>query len=303
MKIFTFIICFLLSVAGYAQPQFITIGKTNLAYKSTNLDKRKPGEPVIVFESGFGSGGGNFDGLVQSLPGIPTFVYDRNGLGESAIDASVKTDSDVVKQLHNLLSAAKIDPPYLLVGHSLGGPFIRLYASMYPDEVCGLVFIDPTDFMLTPAEDEQAKKASGSKTGYMDLIRGMFKQMADDSTLSEGVRNEARRELATISPEFFKEYKSLPPLKDIPVTVIISYAKPVESYEEKMNKDLNLGINIIPWWKEYDRLRNNHYTDMIARNHNSRLILLPGYSHGIHHQDPQLVATAIREVHSYCLKK
>ncbi len=304
MNIKALLLCCALSVTAFAQQsRFITVGTTKLAFKTTSLEKRRAGEPIIVFESGFGSGGGSYNGLIQLLPGIPAFAYDRNGLGESAIDTSVKTDADVVRQLHNLLAAAKVAPPYLLVGHSLGGPFIRLYAATYPDEVCGLLFIDPTDFMLTDTEDEMAKKASGSTTGYIGLIRAMFKQMADNGNFSAGARNEAQRQMTTLSPVFFGEYKNLPPLKDIPVTAIISYRKPPEPSEAQMNKEMGLDINILPWWKEYDRLRNNHYADMIANNHYSRLILLPGYSHGIHHQDPALVATALRELYTICIKK
>jgi len=73
----------------------------------------------------------------------------RSGYSESEIDTTIKSDAQVIERLHKLLSTLEITPPYLMVGHSLGGPFIRLYTSIYPNEVCGLVFIDPTDFMLT----------------------------------------------------------------------------------------------------------------------------------------------------------
>ena len=304
MKISALLICCMLSVAAFGQQtQFATIGKTKLAFKTSSPEKRKPGSPIIVYEAGFGSGGGSFAPLIQLLPDIPYFIYDRNGLGESAIDPNVKTDTDVVVQLHNLLAAAKIPPPYLLVGHSLGGPYIRLYAATYPEEVCGLLFSDPTDFMLTTAEDEAAKKASNSKTGYIEVMKAMFGQMSGDSNPDAGVRNEAKRTLANMTAVFFREYRNLQPLKDIPVTLFISYAKKVEYNEEQMNKDLNLGINILPWWKEYDKIRIAHYADMIAHNRQSRLILLPGYSHGIHHQDPELVAGELRELYQRCLSR
>ncbi len=127
-----------------------------MAYRTFGIENRKDNEPVVVFESGLGSGGGSYGSLFpfiqKSFAGI---VYDRNGIGESEIDTSIKTDSDVIKRLQDLLIALNIKPPYLLAGHSIGGPFIRLYSSMYPDDVCGLFFIDPTDFMLT-AEDPKS---------------------------------------------------------------------------------------------------------------------------------------------------
>ncbi|WP_449399573.1 alpha/beta fold hydrolase [Chryseobacterium wanjuense] len=53
-------------------------------------------------------------------------------------------------------------PPYLLVGHSVGGAYIRLFSSKFPQDVYGLVFIDPTDFMLTSKENIEAKNGLGA---------------------------------------------------------------------------------------------------------------------------------------------
>ncbi|MEO5909751.1 MAG: alpha/beta hydrolase [Pelobium sp.] len=273
-----------------------------MAYKTFGLEARKANEPIVVFESGLGSGGGSYGSLFpfvqKNFAGI---VYDRNGIGESEIDTSVKTDTDVVKRLHDLLKTLKISPPYLLVGHSIGGPFIRMYASKYPNEICGLFFIDPTDFMLTKDEDNKVKLKTSSSTGYQELFIINLKNIINDTSTSDGFKNEAKRELNESSPIFFKNYSFLEPIKDIPVTVMIAYYKHIEHYETEMNENLKLGINLIPWWKELDELRINHYAEMIKNNRDSRIILLPRYSHGIHQQDPQLVAKALIETYKYCI--
>ncbi|WP_426278622.1 alpha/beta fold hydrolase [Chryseobacterium sp. S-02] len=281
--------------------KFVSINNKQMAYTTFGLEKRKANEPVVVFESGLGSGGGAYGSMLplvrEKFAGI---VYDRNGIGESEIDISVKTDADVVKRLHGLLSNLKISPPYLLVGHSIGGPFIRLYASMYPEDVCGLFFIDPTDFMLTKKEDHLVKKNTSSSTGYRDIFVINLKNILSDGSISEGFRHEAKRELEESTPEFFKNYQLLQPLKDIPTTVMIAYNKHIEPYEIEMNKSMKLGINIVTWWKELDELRIKHYADMIKNNKNSRLILLPRYSHGIHQQDPKIVADALIDTYKNC---
>lgn len=279
----------------------VLVGNKKMAYKLFRPDiTRKENEPVIVFESGVG--GGTFEQIVEFLPkNITGIEYNRNGLGESETDTLLKTDAQVVERLHQLLVTLEIKPPYLLVGHSLGGAFIRLFEAKYPAETAGLVFVDPTDFMLTAGENNLAKKASSSLTGYREIWTINLKAMATDTSMPPGVRYETKRELAASTPVFFKEYQNLPPLKDIPVTVIISYNKPTEPYEEQMNKTLKLGINIRPWWKEYDNLRIKHYSELIRNNRYSKLILLPGYSHGIHFQDPPLVANAVAETFSNCL--
>ncbi|MBC9930896.1 alpha/beta fold hydrolase [Chitinophaga qingshengii] len=301
-RIIVIMICFPVSYL-YSQTKSIAINNLKMAYKTFGLETRKANEPVIVFESGLGSGGGNFEPLFPHLPkNITGFIYDRNGLRESAIDTTVKTDADVVKRLHDLLSALKIAPPYILIGHSIGGAFIRLYAANYPAEVSGLLFIDPTDFMLTKEEDLQVKKSTSSVTGYQDIWTINLTGMLKDTAMPVGMRHEFKRASAESTPTFFKNYTSLPPLKDIPVTVLIAYNKRIEPYETEMNAKLKLGINIKPWWAALDRLRITHYATLIKDNHDSRLVLLPGYSHGIHHQDPKLVADAIVDVYERCVK-
>lgn len=285
-----------------SERKFVSINNKQMAYKNFGLEERKANEPIVVFESGLGSDGGSYGSLFPFIQkNFAGIVYDRNGIGESEIDTSIKTDADVIKRLHDLLVTLKINPPYLLVGHSIGGAFIRLYASKYPEEVCGLFFIDPTDFMLTKDEDNKVKINTSSATGYQELLAINLKSIINDTSTSEGFRNEVKRIQNESSQEFFKNYKSLPPLKDVPTTVMIAYNKHIEDYETKMNENLKLGINLIPWWKELDELRINHYSEMIKNNNKSKLILLPRYSHGIHQQDPKIVADALIDTYKNCL--
>jgi pimeloyl-ACP methyl ester carboxylesterase len=298
-------ICFCwtqIALSQTAENNSVIIDKVKVSYRTFRLGTRKGNEPIIVFENGIGGGG--FNQIYQYLPTNAACIeYDRNGLGQSEIDTAIKNDNQVVERLHKLLTTVNIKAPYLLVGHSIGGPYIRLFASKYPSEVSGLVFIDPTDYMLTKKEDEYAKKVSKSLTGYRDIWTINLKTMANDTSMPIGVRNEVKREFYASTPTFFKEYQQLEPLKDIPVTVIISYAKPVEPYEIEMNKKLKLGINITPWWKEFDNFRIQHYIDLIRNNHKSKIILLPNYSHGVHYQDPELVGKAVAETYNHCMEK
>jgi pimeloyl-ACP methyl ester carboxylesterase len=278
---------------GY-QKKSVTVNGRKMGYESYGLETRKPGDPVLVFESGLGSGGGAYELLFPALSQKTAgFTYDRNGLGNSEPDTMVKSDGDVVRRLHALLKELKVAPPYILVGHSLGGPFIRLFTAVYPGEVAGLVFIDPTDFMLTEKEDEEVKTLSGSAMGYRKLIATMFEKFSADTTNSIGTRNEMKRVRNT---GYFEEYTSLAPLPDIPVTVLISYNRPIEQQEEVLAKELK--VNSIPWFKEVNRFRIQHFAEMIKDNHKSSVILLPLYSHGIHHQDPQLGAAVILDVYN-----
>ena len=103
------------------------------------------GSPTVVFDSGLGDGTVTW-GLIQ--PAVATHTracsYDRAGLGFSDPPRRPSTSANMVDDLHRLLHAAHVRPPYVLVGHSLGGMTTKLYAETYLSEVAGLVFVDPS---------------------------------------------------------------------------------------------------------------------------------------------------------------
>jgi len=100
------------------------------------------GSPTVVFESGFGMSL-NAWALVQ--PAVARFTracsYDRPGYGWSDRPPDPRTGTRVAKDLHRALTNAAIPGPYVLVGHSMGGGQVRLFASQYPKDVVGLVIV------------------------------------------------------------------------------------------------------------------------------------------------------------------
>jgi pimeloyl-ACP methyl ester carboxylesterase len=104
------------------------------------------GSPTVILESGLGS-----DSLtwanVQPAIAAQTRVcaYDRAGYGWSDPSPHPRSAEVAVGELHTLLDRAGIAPPYILVGHSLGGVYVKLYAWRYPSELAGLVLVDPSD--------------------------------------------------------------------------------------------------------------------------------------------------------------
>ncbi|MDM9384490.1 alpha/beta hydrolase [Chlorogloeopsis sp. ULAP01] len=102
------------------------------------------GTPTVVMDAGGGAPSITW-GLVPSEIAKFTRVctYDRAGLGWSDPNfRTPRTSQQSVDELHKLLNKAGIEPPYILVGHSLGGANMRLYASQYPKDVVGLVLVD-----------------------------------------------------------------------------------------------------------------------------------------------------------------
>src|SRR5215831_9333739 len=71
-----------------------------------------------------------------------TLMHDRAGLGWSYEPTRPRSCTDLVKDLRALLRYAQVEPPYVLVGHSIGGFNVRLFANQHPEEVAGVVLVD-----------------------------------------------------------------------------------------------------------------------------------------------------------------
>lgn len=103
------------------------------------------GDVTVVFENGFG---GPLEHWGKVQPAVSRFAravsYDRAGAGLSDAGPPPRDGRRIASELHRSLRLADIPPPYLLVGHSLGGLYIRIFAGLYPDDVAGMVLVDPT---------------------------------------------------------------------------------------------------------------------------------------------------------------
>lgn len=104
------------------------------------------GSPTVILDSLFPGTVSNW-GWVQPEIARTTRVcaYDRAGLGWSEPGPEPRTQQQAARELQILLTNGEISGPYLLVGHSLGGLTSRMYASMYPDQVAGMVLVEGTN--------------------------------------------------------------------------------------------------------------------------------------------------------------
>ncbi|MGW7410948.1 alpha/beta fold hydrolase [Streptomyces sp. NPDC054863] len=108
------------------------------------LHRSGSGGPAVVLLPGAGLVGLDFLNIQSGAAEFTTSVlYDRAGTGWSAPATLPRTPTEVVDELRELLRAAGISGPYLLVGHSLGAFYARRYAQRFPDEVAGLLLLDP----------------------------------------------------------------------------------------------------------------------------------------------------------------
>lgn len=107
--------------------------------------KAGSGTPTVVFQAGFGNGKETWDTVLPTISHeFTVFAYDRPGMGANPPPTTPRDPCTIAQELRSQLETSGLAPPYLLVGHSLGGLYQYVYAKLYPTEVAGLVLIDPT---------------------------------------------------------------------------------------------------------------------------------------------------------------
>jgi pimeloyl-ACP methyl ester carboxylesterase len=103
------------------------------------------GSPVVVFENGLG---GSLDWWSKVWPEAiqetRSLAYHCAGYGNSEATDRPRDGAHIVEELRALLKARQLAPPYVLVGHSLGGLYMQLFARRYPGDVAALVLVDST---------------------------------------------------------------------------------------------------------------------------------------------------------------
>ncbi len=111
--------------------------------RKMHIDCMGEGSPVVILDSGLGD---TYVSWRKVQPEIAKFTrvcsYDRAGLGYSDSTSGPRTSRTIAEELHALLQASNVTPPYVLVGHSMAGYDVRLYASLYRNEVAGMILVD-----------------------------------------------------------------------------------------------------------------------------------------------------------------
>jgi len=113
-------------------------------HKIEVLKIARPGAPsTVVFENGSRITLDKWDKVIAEVSKESTvFAYNRPGYGKSDKPSTPRDGKTVVEELRQLLRRQGLQPPYTLVGHSLGGLYMQMYARAYPQEVQGVVLVD-----------------------------------------------------------------------------------------------------------------------------------------------------------------
>jgi pimeloyl-ACP methyl ester carboxylesterase len=279
------------------------------------------GSPTVILDAGLGDFSLTWH-LVQ--PKVAQYTracaYDRAGLGWSERGPKPRTMENIVEELHTLLTGDGIEGPYVLVGHSMGGVYVRAYAVQHPEEVVGMVLVDT-------AHEEQETRFPQSFTKANHRVQS---QMAQFLTLPRLVNSLG---LMAMSPEEYPE-EFLPPMpeaiKDEYKGVILSdtryfatvaeqYAKLDGNMAEVREMDIttlgdiplvvlstsepeipeSFGLSV----DEADQVRavwDEMQGELAALSSRGERVFAEGSSHYIQFDQPELVINAIREVVEAC---
>jgi len=202
-----------------------------------HLDCRGQGSPTVVLFSGLGEISSSWAKITEELGAdVRVCAYDRAGQAWSDDVASPQDGIAAAKDLHALLASAGEEAPFVLVGHSIGGPYAMTYAARYPEQVAGMVLLDSssprqlTDIPSYPAQYAVMRRGYAVSTvlarlgagglvaagaGYPDDVAARLHAM---TSTPRAARN-ARDEITTV-PILFKQAQALTSLGDLPLVVL-----------------------------------------------------------------------------------
>ena len=224
--------------------------------------------PTVVFESGMGEDASTWNDVRPEIARFAyTVAYDRPGLGRSERTSLPRNVVQMATDLHAVLEAAKLTPPYVLVGHSLGGAIVQVFAHRYSDEVAGLVLVDP--------EDGRLIELLHSRMGATEWTA---RQKAVDDAMPK-MPPQIRAELRA-ADDSGEDVARAVPLPLVPVVVLTGTKKNPEFPGNPLEQDLKLEL----------------HNALVDNTPGAKHILVPNSRHYIQNDAPNLVVEAVREV-------
>ena len=278
------------------------------------------GSPAVVFDAALGGSSLSWTFIQPEVAKVTTACsYDRAGFGWSDAGPLPRTVGRIAAELHALLRAAEVPAPYVLVGHSFGGLSIRAYAGSHPEDVAGLVFVDPAhpeDWRQPSAEDHQRLQR-----GVALCRRGVFAARLGIASLvarlaSAGALDLARSIAAAVSRRTLhrQDEQILAPVTKLPIDVrtVLRWMWTQPRYFEALGSQIEhicssaSGIDLQPDFgnrpvvtisaTDVSPARRVLQEALARRSSRGRHVTAVDSGHWIPIDEPQLVVESIREV-------
>ena len=266
------------------------------------------GSPTVILEAGSGDSSLIW-AKVQPKIAKSTRVcsYDRAGLGWSNPSPYPRSATTMVEELHTLMTNAKIDGPYVFVGHSLGGMLVRMFAHKYPNDISGMVLVDSLHearMIRNPDLAEAIQEATGQFRMFAFLNSTGITALAPQSIPNPGLPAEANQRHQALMASTDALATWLAELKtgeencaealamqinsfgNLPLVVISAgHGDPLASFSDAENQRLWENMQI-------------EQTELVALSSQGKQIIAEKSGHHVQLDQPELVIDAILEMTS-----
>ncbi len=288
--IFVIVMILVLSSFCFGQKEFINVNGKKMEIFIAGLENKQKDKPVIVFENGMATKLDKWKTVIEEVSKTSAvFSYNRPRIGESENDSLPPTTKHIVNNLRKMLLEKGLRPPYLLVSHSFGGAYIRSYASYYPDEIAGLIFVDPVDFTKKKGDGDlpyleigltQHQIDSMFAKPYKDFVENLYAEMPNFYV-------EEVKILRQLTKTEFKECDSIP-LPDVPVHFIKAggYPKNPEKRETLYDK--------VKMFRIDNNLKMKRWIALLDPLQYGKLFYCSSSGHYMQEDDPETVIASIK---------
>ena len=274
------------------------------------------GAPTVLFEAGIAATNLNWFHIQETVANFThTVSYDRGGLGWSSPSHTARTPGNCAAELHDLLERAGIKPPYILVGHSFGGLVMRRYALSYPEDVAGVVLVDPMRCEewppMNPGRQSEVDRANRLSGFAVPIARFGLARLAVTSLLGRSGRISGhlagaagaggRQVLERVTSEVGKMPKGVWPI------VAAHWSRP--GYYVGMRNHVRAVTDTVREMQDAEPIRDipvllltpgksTPLSEACLRSigDNVHQVIAPRSAHWIHLDEPQLVIDSIREM-------
>jgi pimeloyl-ACP methyl ester carboxylesterase len=285
--------------------QMIDIGGYRL-----HMHAEGTGTPTVVLDAGAGGIGLSWELVRPAVAKLTrVVVYDRAGLGWSDPSPYPRDAHTMAVELHTMLMNAHIPGPYILVGHSLGGPVARQFAAKYPGEVAGMVMVDSAHEQQVKYFPEPIVKMVNSMKGMMGVMKligklGVFAlkpgliQIGDHDALSaelvarmRGVMAASDSHMEAMIAETESVYAArtqpVSTLGDLPLTVISHGQLDANAIPPGMGQQVR---------DDYERAWQKLQVEITSLSRCGRRIVAERSGHNVMFDQPELIIESIVEM-------